>query len=689
MEFWNKLTTEWWGILILCIVCLAVWAALSALLYKPFFKRFYDIVLSFVAIIVFSPLYIILIIAGGIAMKGNPFFIQKRPGRRKKLSKKQCEKRGVPYGSYGDEKIIKLLKFRTMTNEKDENGELLPDEKRLNKYGRWLRKTSCDELPSLINIFKGDLSIVGPRPLAMSYLPYYTESERMRHSVRPGLTGWAQVNGRTAIGWDRRLQYDSEYITRVSLLFDIKIILLTVKKVLKASDIVEAVGQTDFYDYRTAQWEDGTVARPQTALRVAGKRLLILGGSSLEITLVERAKQLGVHTIVTDYYNVNESPAKKIADEYWDISWSDIEALETKCRKNKIDGVLAGYSEFRVESLIKLCKRLGLPCYLNDEQLDITRNKDNFKELCRKNGVPVVREYNSIDDVTSYPIIVKPVDRGGSIGVGIANNKEELIKAYDYAMQTSVCKKVIIEDYILDGIKFDVYYAILNGKPVLLSTDDTFMSAKDSPSRVIQNGWAFPSRYTDLYLSDVSNSVEKMIVDLGIKNGYIFFSGFALPNNNFVFFETGFRLSGEQVYVYTNGEGLTNVFDLLIQHALCGHTAGIPSLPYRDGMKKCVTVNYYANAGVVGSIRGAEEISKTDDCILSVLFANAGDKCDDSCAILHKLGMFSFVGENPAELAENVKKANEAFVAVDTDGNNMIYDYLDTATVGTWWSGVN
>ena len=509
----------------------------------------------------------------------------------------------------------------------------------------------------------------------------------MRHNVRPGLTGLAQVNGRTAIGWDKRLSYDMTYVKHVSLFTDIKIILLTVKKVLTASDIVEAIGQTDFYDYRTEQWDAGTVARPDPASWVRGKRLLILGGSALEITLVERAKQLGVHTIVTDYYDTNVSPAKKIADEYWDISWSDIDALEKKCRKSNIDGVLAGYSEFRVENLIKLCKRLNLPCYLNEEQLDITRNKDKFKAVCRKNGVPVVREYENINDVTNYPIIVKPVDRGGSIGVSIAHNRDELLSAYDYAMEKSVCKKVIIEDYIQDGIKFDVYYAILNGKSVLLSTDDTFMSKKGSPNRVIQNGWAFPSRYTDLYLSGVNKSVESMISDLGIKNGYIFFSGFALPDGNFVFFETGFRLSGEEVYIYTNGEGLTNVFDLLIQHALCGHTVGIAAEPYNNSMKKCVTVNYYASAGVIKSINGADKISSEQDCILSVVLADTGESCDDSCAILHKLGMFSFVSSSPANLSDDVKIANELFAVTDIDGNDMIYDRLDGELIKSWWEG--
>ena len=245
------MTTAWWGITLLCVVCVAVWALLSALLYRVFFKRFYDVLLSLIAMIVFSPLLFMLMIVGAIAMKGNPFFAQKRPGRRKKLSKRQCKKRGVHYGAYGEEKIIKLIKLRTMTNEKDEQGNLLPDEKRLTRYGKFLRSTSLDELFSLFNIIKGDISIVGPRPLLVKYLPLYNEEQRHRHDVRPGLTGLAQVKGRNAISWDDKFKYDLNYVHKITLWRDIKIIFLTVGKVFRRSGISQDGQATmeDFADY--------------------------------------------------------------------------------------------------------------------------------------------------------------------------------------------------------------------------------------------------------------------------------------------------------------------------------------------------------------------------------------------------------------------------------------------------------
>ena len=218
------LTSTWWGITILCIVGLAVWILFSALLYKPFFKRFYDIVLSGLALIVLSPVLLILIILGAIKMKGNPFFTQLRPGK--------------------NEKIFKLIKFRTMTCEKDENGNLLPDEKRLTKYGRILRSTSLDELPELINIFIGDMSIVGPRPLLVEYLPRYNEEQKHRHDTRPGLTGYAQAYGRNSLTWEDRFQKDVYYVDNVSLLLDIKIIIKTVAVVLKREGISSKTSST-------------------------------------------------------------------------------------------------------------------------------------------------------------------------------------------------------------------------------------------------------------------------------------------------------------------------------------------------------------------------------------------------------------------------------------------------------------
>lgn len=199
-------------------------------MYRKFLKRFLDIVLSFLALLILSPILLILTLVGWIAMKGNPFFVQPRPG---KIDPKT-----------GKERIFKLVKLRTMTCEKDKNGNLLPDDKRLTKYGKLLRSTSLDELPELWNILKGDMSIVGPRPLLVKYLPLYSEEQRHRHDVCPGLTGLAQVNGRNAITWEEKFSLDVTYVKNITLAGDIKILFDTVKAVLKRDGISSETSAT-------------------------------------------------------------------------------------------------------------------------------------------------------------------------------------------------------------------------------------------------------------------------------------------------------------------------------------------------------------------------------------------------------------------------------------------------------------
>lgn len=183
-----------------------------------FIKRFLDILFSLFLLVILSPVFIVLFILIRIKIGSPIFFRQKRPGK--------------------DEEIFELIKFRSMTNEKDENGNLLPDRDRLTKFGKFLRKSSLDELPELWCILKGDMSFVGPRPLSQYYLPYYTEEESIRHNVRPGLTGLAQINGRNKLDWDERLKLDIEYVKTLSFINDVKIFLKTFVKVFKGSDVV-------------------------------------------------------------------------------------------------------------------------------------------------------------------------------------------------------------------------------------------------------------------------------------------------------------------------------------------------------------------------------------------------------------------------------------------------------------------
>jgi len=186
-------------------------------MYRKYFKRPFDVFCSFCAIAVLSPVLLVLTIVGAIVMRGNPFFTQLRPGK--------------------DERIFKLIKFRTMTCEKDADGNFLPDEKRLTAYGKFLRSTSLDELPELFNILIGDMSVIGPRPLLVQYLPLYNEHQKRRHEVRPGLSGLAQVNGRNSITWEEKFNDDVKYVDNITFWGDVKLIFITVLKVFKREGI--------------------------------------------------------------------------------------------------------------------------------------------------------------------------------------------------------------------------------------------------------------------------------------------------------------------------------------------------------------------------------------------------------------------------------------------------------------------
>ncbi len=193
-------------------------------MYAKYIKRPMDFFLSLCSILMLSPFLLIFTIVGAIVMKGNPFFTQDRPGK--------------------DEKIFKLLKFRTMTCETDENGELLPDDMRLTKYGKFIRSTSIDELPELINILKGDMSIIGPRPLLVKYLPLYSDEQRKRHLVRPGLTGLAQASGRNAVSWEEKFAFDIQYVHNITFVNDIKILFKTVGAVFAREGITSETSVT-------------------------------------------------------------------------------------------------------------------------------------------------------------------------------------------------------------------------------------------------------------------------------------------------------------------------------------------------------------------------------------------------------------------------------------------------------------
>lgn len=237
--------------IVLGIVDLLLW---SNILYRQFFKRFYDIVLSGLSIIILSPLLLVLTVVGAIKMKGNPFFVQPRPGK--------------------NERIFNLIKFRSMICEKDKDGNDLPDDVRLTSYGKKLRSASLDELPELFNILKGDMSIVGPRPLLVRDMVFMTTEQRKRHSVLPGLTGLAQISGRNAIKWEDKLNKDIGYVKNITFFGDIKIIFQTVQKVLRRDGITEE-GESTATDFGAYLLDIGKITKEEHEIKLSEARLIL------------------------------------------------------------------------------------------------------------------------------------------------------------------------------------------------------------------------------------------------------------------------------------------------------------------------------------------------------------------------------------------------------------------------------
>jgi len=196
----------------------------SSSIYVSFFKPLIDVVVALIVFLALSPVFIIVTILLAIANSGKPFFFQLRPGK--------------------NERIFKVIKFKTMNDRKDKNGQLLPDAVRLTPLGKFIRKTSLDEIPQMLNVIKGDMSLIGPRPLLVEYLPLYNETQRKRHDVKPGITGWAQVNGRNTISWSQKFEYDVWYVNNVSFALDFKILLLTIRNVIKSEGISSETSAT-------------------------------------------------------------------------------------------------------------------------------------------------------------------------------------------------------------------------------------------------------------------------------------------------------------------------------------------------------------------------------------------------------------------------------------------------------------
>lgn len=412
---------------------------------------------------------------------------------------------------------------------------------------------------------------------------------------------------------------------------------------------------------------------------LSGKRLLILGGKAASVNVVQLAHRLGVETYVTGIQE--DGQAKDIADHTFLVGSEEHDKLIQIIKENKIDGVMTGSAEFQIQQMIKLCKKAGLPCYATEEQWNATQDKRNFKDLCKRFGVPGVPEY-SVDDKLSdndFPVIVKPVDGCSSIGISVCRNNDELQIAKQKALEASAAKKIIIERYIENGgLTHVIKYVVVDGKFYMEIMGDRY---------VLNNGLItaitfFPSKNTDLYLNSIDSKVKDMFLSIGYNNGVFFFQ--ALPDgDNIYVYEMGLRTGGGMTYKITEATCGNNDLEMLINYALTGKMCDNGDVqtinPYLNG-KQAASLAIPLRIGTISKVIGEEMITQTKGVVNYTHFCEEGDvilpKHINTLSQLY--GRVMVVRDSKEELFASLKTIRDSISVVDIDGNNMIiWDTFD------------
>lgn len=410
-----------------------------------------------------------------------------------------------------------------------------------------------------------------------------------------------------------------------------------------------------------------------------GKKLLILGAYNTEIEIIEEAKRLGVYTIVTDN---NEdwslAPAKKVADEAWDISWTDLSALKTKCLNERVDGCFAGFSEKRVEYAQRICSILKLPFYADGANLKVISNKLQFKQACIDNGIKVPRNYE-INGCVEFPVIVKPADNGGSRGITICRTKKELDIAYDKAMKYSDTKEVIIEEY-LSTDEIMVYFTIHNGQIELSTMCDRHMQHFDSKITQLPIGYVFPSKHLNVFIEHNYEKYIDLIKHLNIKNGLLAFQAFVV-GNDVVPFDPTYRLDGTMSYHIVSKFNGINVLQLLLNYSLTGSMGDVHLIkekedPHFSGFGFELPI--LLKQGVISEIRGLDEIREMKNIIHVFKNFSIGDKMAKSADFTQMLARIHITANDKNTITEVVKSIYRKLVVLDEKNEDMVIGRFPT-----------
>ena len=363
--------------------------------------------------------------------------------------------------------------------------------------------------------------------------------------------------------------------------------------------------------------------------KLKGKKLLVLGGSAYMIDPVLKAKSMGVYTIVTDWHDLDKSPAKQIADEYWTISLMDYDQLVPKIKENRIDGILTGFTDNFLLAYQHLCELSDLPCYATKEQFEWSLDKRLFKNKCREYNVPVVPEYDirCFDKsiiCSNHKVIIKPTDSSGSQGIFICDSPNEFDEKVRCSLEYSNKKQIIIERYMdCDDVSFE--YKIQDGEISLTAICDRYIY-KTPNEGSITSKLVYPSKYTDMYMADVDTRVRNMFEREGLRNGVLFMQAF-VENGHFYFYEMGYRLSGGRHYIFTNNQNGESSLEELIHFATTGKMSDIRIADIANPRFKdiCCQLSIICKSDRIAKIDGFREVAEMHQVIDAIKMFEEGD----------------------------------------------------------------
>ncbi len=418
-----------------------------------------------------------------------------------------------------------------------------------------------------------------------------------------------------------------------------------------------------------------------------GKKLLVLGATNTEYQLIKAAKKMGIYTIATDYNtDFKLSPAKSIADEIWYISWSDISQLKIKCKEHRVDGIFAGYSEFKLKYGLELCRELNLPFYITDEkQLEITCAKDKFKKTCRQYDVPVVEEYDyEKEKETNFekivlPVVVKPVDNGGSVGISVCHTYPELLNGISKALENSNSKKILIEKY-MTGAEVVIYYTFQDGNPILTAMCDRYTNKEQEGVAQLPTSYIYPSRYLAQYMRDTDENVKSMFKALGIQNGVMFLQAFVEDNGEVRIYEPGYRLNGAQEHNIIGAITGLDSRACMIHHALTGimsdENLELKANPAHS--KWGCKLSPLVKEGKIAKLEGLDEIEQIPEVVSLAANYHVGDTVKGVGTLRQIICRFFIVADTKEELKTVIDKIHDILRVEDENGDSMFLTQFDT-----------